>query len=185
MLEIFFIWLWGALLLVPQMLIRVPFFGGELGCITLLVIYTGFTLSLGRGMVAVVGLSLMAETFSYVPPGFLVLTHLIIFSVLQLVVDQILTEAYLTKMIWVFLFYLGNQFLNLWLFGGFSVLDRAPSALGVMLSSSILTALASLPLFILLDVTVRPWLGLFSKQKAQITAADFYQVKSNQRKYLK
>lgn len=184
--DLIFVWLWAIILLVPQQAFRVSLgpLALEFDFVTLLVIYLGFSSSFWKGLVSVIIISLIAEALSFAPLGLIVLSNLIIYVILQLLIDQILTEAYLTKMFWVLMASFTQHILT-----GL-VLDKGGNLFGSLFFWSMSTAnsmgaaLLSFPLFIILDGTRGKWESLFSKQKAQITGADFFAVKSGQRKYL-
>lgn len=185
--DIFFALLWGGVLLIPQSLIVVPFFGArlDLALIPLLVIYIGFNYTFFKGLIVVVSLSYFFEVLSFVPPGLVILTNVILFIGLQLLMDRVLSEAYVTKVLWVFLAYLSYQLLILFSFNqGGIVFTEVQDGL-VFLVHALVTALLSFPLFIILDATYLKWQSLFSKKKAHLTGADFFEVKSSQRKYLR
>ncbi len=185
--DLIFVWLWGIVLLVPQQAFRFSLgpLSLEFDFVTLLVIYLGFSYSFWKGLVGVILLSFVAEALSFTTPGLIVLSHLIIYVLLQLLIDQIVTEAYLTKIFWVMMASFAQHIL-----AGL-VLDKGGTLLGSLFFwsasavNAVVAAFLSFPLFIILDGTREKWSSLFSKQKAQITGADFFAVKSSQRKYLR
>ena len=181
--RIVFIMIWAALLLVPQMLFKFHFFNIPLGIgfIALLVIYEGLSQTFFKGLFSVALITFMAEMFSLAPHGILVLPNLILFVGMQLLIDRLYTEAYLTKAFWAFIFSLAGSFLTAVAFTpeGSPILY---SMAGGLMQSAI-NAVVAFPLFILLDKTCEPWVRFFSSRKAHLTGADLYQAQSSQRKY--
>jgi len=185
MLNTLFIILCGMLLFIPQLSIRFSFFGFplEIGFLTVLIIYVGFTYSFFRGLIAVSLLSFVAETFSLVPHGYLIVANVILFIAIQVLLDQLLSEAYVTKSLWVFLYSLLSQILTGFVLNAETVFLTSSFFWITALIQSGLNGLLSFPLFILLDFLYDGWQTLFSRRRAHLTGADFYQVKSKQRKY--
>lgn len=183
--RVIFLILWALVLLFPQLIIRFSVFDVQFGfsLLTLLIIYAGFNYSFIVGIVSVVVISFLVETFSFIPHGYLIVANLILFVGIQLMSDRIFTEAYITKSLWVFLFSLIAQCLTRFALEPSGIFIGS----GLFWISSIIQSsidgLISLPLFILLDGTYHRWIGLFSRQRAQLTAADLFQVKSKQRRY--
>lgn len=178
---------WGFVLLIPQGFAKIQFFGFsvQMGFVTLFVIYIGFAFPFFRGLLTVVLLALMTESFSLLPPGFLVASYTLLFVILQVLAGQILTESYLTKSLWVFLFYFLDQLLSTLAFDMNPIVVRGGLFWAAAALQSFLGALASLVLFMIWDATWEQWQGWFSPTKAHLTGADFYQVKSSQRKFLR
>ena len=183
--DILFALVWFWILFNGQLAFRIPLPPGnlEFGFVTILVIYAGFRFSFVRGLVMVVLISFIGETFTLVPHGFIILANLILFVGIHLLLDQILSEAYLTKSLWVFLFSFFSQLIT-----GF-VFDPDGAFIGqglfwiISLVQAVLNGVLSFPLFILMDYSHDFWTRLFSRRRAQLTGADFYQVQSKQRKY--
>ncbi len=184
---LFFGFFWGFVLLIPQGFAEIQFFGFALhmGFIPLLVIYTGFSFPFFRGLLTVILLALMVESFSLLPPGFLIVSYSLLFIILQVLAGQILTESYLTKSFWVFLSYFLDQLLGTLAFEANPIIVQGGIFWAAAGLQSFLAALLSLPLFMLLDATWEQWQGWFSPTRAHLTGADFFQVKSSQRKFLK
>ncbi|MBI4412069.1 MAG: hypothetical protein HY541_06265 [Deltaproteobacteria bacterium] len=177
------VWLW--ILFNGQLAFRIPFFHGalELGFVTILVIYVGFRFSFLRGLITVALVSFIAETFTLVPHGFIILAHLILFIGIRLLLDQILSEAYLTKSLWVFLFSFFSRLITGFVFDPEGVFIREGSFWIVSPAQAVLNGILSFPLFIALDASYDLWTRLFSRRRRSLTGADFYQVQSKQRKY--
>lgn len=184
--RIIFLFLWGLVLFFPQLIIHFRIFNFDLGLgfITILVIYAGFTYPFTRGVIATILLGFLYETFSSVSHGHFILTYLILFLVIALIADRIFAEAYLTKSLWVFFFSMIAQplFELVWL-QNFSFVFNGTFWIDAGLQS-LINGIVSFPLFIYLDKTLTKWMYLFARRRASITEADFYQIKSKQRKYL-
>lgn len=186
MIDIIFILSWGFMLLIPERLLRLPLLDipVEFNFTTLLIIYVGFTSTFFKGLISIVILSFILETLSFIPHGYLITTNSILFIMLTLIVDQIMTEAYVTKAFWVFIFSMVSQLLNrLVFFSPELVLDQGFFWL-LSLFNSMICAIISIPLFMIFDLTFEQFKPLFSSRQAHVTGADLYQVKSKQRKYL-
>lgn len=185
MLDILFAFFASVLLYIPQLSFHFSVFGLplEIGFTTLLIIYIGFTFSFWRGLLSVILVSFIAETFSLVPHGYLVTAYVILFISIQIILDEVLAESYLTKSMWV----LGYSFLSQIITGfvfeaGTSFLSSGPFWIGAVLQATF-NGILSFPLFIFLDFLYDRWNSLFSRRKGQLTGADFFQLKSKQRKY--
>ncbi len=182
---LFFI-LWGFLFLIPQSSLRFPFFGFELGIHTnyILVIYAAFTFPFWEGLIGCILVSALLSTLSQIPPSLMIMSNGILFIAIQTIVDRLYTEAYITKTLWVFPFSMMYQFLNAlalnpgWIFWG-----DADSWFHIGLQG-ILDVLISFPMFMILDFTYEFWTRIFSSRRANLTGADMYQVKSQQRKFI-
>lgn len=183
--RVLFYLIWIAILLVPQMAVRISLFDLSLnpGFVLLLVLYISFNETFMAGLISVVLLSYFTGIFSFAPQAYFILNYLIIFVAIQMVIDRIFTEAYLTKSLWVFPLSIFFQFLT-----SFS-LDASRLFLGEgefwfeVLVQAAVNSLVSFPLFIVLDWTYGHWTRIFSRRKAHLTGADLYQAKSNQSKY--
>lgn len=184
--RVIFLILWALVLLFPQLIIRFSVFDVQFGfsLLTLLIIYAGFNYSFVFGMMGVIAISFLVETFSFVPHGYLIVSSLILFVVIQLMSEGIFTEAYITKSSWVFLFSLIAQCLTRFALEPSGVFIGSGLFWISSVIQSLIDGLISLPLFIVLDRTYFKWIKLFSRQRAQFTAADLFQVRSKQRRYL-
>ncbi|MBX7148298.1 hypothetical protein K1X76_04380 [bacterium] len=179
--------IWALILLVPQITVHVAPFGIPLGLglITILVIFVGFEFPAGRGLVAVTIISFMAEVFSRMVHGHIILSHLILFFFIQVVMDKIYTEAYLTKCFWVFIFSITHLlFVGFVLSPNFVELDLGTTLLQILLQS-LVNGVVSFPLLILFDTTFSFWSSASSRRKKSVTGADWFAAKSSQRKYIK
>lgn len=183
--DILFALLWFWFLFNGQLAFRLPIPGGDLefGFITVFVIYLVFQYSFIRGLIAVVLVSFIAETFTLVPHGFIILANLLLFTGIHLLLDQILSEAYVTKAFWVGLFSFIGRLITGFVFDPEGAFAASASFWVIAPVQAVFNGFLSFPLFILLDFTHDLWMGLFSRRRAHLTGADFYQVKSKQRKY--
>lgn len=185
--DFFFSIVCGFILLILQQFVQFHIyqFHFSFGLIPLFIIYIGFTYSFTRGFVSVIFLSLIIEAFSFVPMGYLVVTHLILFTSIQVLEDQMLAESYITKSFWVIVFGTLNFILvRLVVHPVLSLSVESAFWLELVLNI-LIWSVASIPLFIFLDQLHGMWRNRFSMKRADLTGADLYQVKSNQRKYLK
>lgn len=183
--RILFILLWGLILILPQISFRLYIFDLPLGfgLLTLLVIYVGFVFPFVRGLLAVMLLSFVGETFSQVTHGYFILTYAILYIGIQLLADRIYTEAYLTKSLWVLLFSLISQCLTAFVLEPRGLFfERGIFWLQALLQSFI-DCIISFPLFILLDLTLIRWFALFSRRRSNLTGVDLYEAQSKQRKF--
>lgn len=176
-----FVILWGAILILPQILFHFPFTGRTVapGFVTLLVIQAAFTQSFLAGLVGVVVATFLFEIFSSAPHGTIILSHVILFVAIQTVVARIYTESYLTKALWVALFsVLAQLLIN-------HVVRPAGSGLDYweVTASAVGNGLVSIPLLIIMDGSYELWSRVVSPKQASLTGADFYQVRSKQRKF--
>lgn len=177
--------LWMTVLIVPQMTIRFFVFGMSFGpgFAALLVIYAGFAMKLTPGFLSVLFIGFTVETFSGVPHGYFIVSNAILFIIIRLVVDRILTEAYLTKSLWVFLFSFVDQCVNGFVTGYRGVVMTGWVFWAGAFFQSFISAVISLPLFMVLDRSMAGWMNIFTRRKGHLTGADLYQAKSPQRKY--
>lgn len=183
--HILFALLWFWILFNGQLAFRIPLSGGslEFGFVTILVIYAAFRFSFMEGLITVMLASFVAETFTLAPHGFLILANLILFVGIRLVLDQILSEAYLTKSLWVFLFSFFSQMITGFVFDPEGAFVGQKSFWIISPVQAFLNGVLSLPLFILFDYSHDLWMRVFSRRRKQLTGADFFQVQSKQRKY--
>lgn len=177
-----FIILWGAILLLPQVLFHFPFSGKTLApaFITLLVIHAAFTQRFFAGLVGVLVATFLFEIFSASPHGTIILSHVILFVAIQTVVARIYTESYLTKALWVTLFTMMAQLLIN------DVIKPAGTGLeyGEAIVISVANGFLSMPLMMLFDSSYEIWNRVVAPRRANLTGADFYHARSKQRKYI-
>ncbi len=150
---------------------------------TLLVIFTAFSLPFVSGLIAVVMISLVVEVYSGVPHFYFVAVNIALLVSIQLVVDRIFTESYVTKSLWVIPFSFLSQILktlvwapdsSFWISGHFWIESFL---------QALFNGLCAFPFFILMDGGSTLWDSLFPRKRAHLTGADLYQVKNPQRKY--
>lgn len=186
--SVLFAWLSALVLLVPERLFSWAAIGHSWFEIDLLVVwifYLGINFSFGHGLLALLPVSYLLGFYTYQPPILLILSHVILFLLIKILMDQIMTEAYLTKMVWTMFFLVIHGFLiELAFESSFLAIFHLAKWQQVFMTA-LVSGLLSLPLMVVLDYTHTWWLKLLSSRKAQLTAADFYQAKSGQRKYLK
>jgi hypothetical protein len=184
--RILFLTICGIILLFPQMILCIKFAGCDLnlGLITVLVIYAGFSFPFLRGFIAVIIISFILEAMSFVTHGSFILAHLMVYVSIAFLENRIFSEAYTTKSLWVFIFSLINQCLFAltyqksadFLGSGFFWLEAFFQAL--------IQGVVSFPLFIFLDIALDKWMLITSRPRANLTGVDFFQAKSKQRRYL-
>lgn len=184
--KLFFFLLWGFVLLAFQLVLRTHPFGIPVGAgfMTLLVIYAAFTAPFITGMFATIILSWFSGILSGIPPEFIALTHLILFVVIQLFVSRIYSESYVTKSLWIFLFTFAGQFLRSLILDPSGEWAGISSFWGQATLQSVVDALISFPLFVILDQTGEYWRRITSRRQAQLTGADFFAVKSRHRRFI-
>src|SRR3990167_5717473 len=178
--DIFFSIVCGFIFLIIQQLVWFDMadLHFSVGVLPLLIIYIGFMFSFSRGFIAVIFVSLMVETFSFVTPIYLVVPNLILFACIQVLGDQIMAESYLTKSFWVIVFGILNLVLTyLVIHPSLDFPIEGHFWLEAILNV-VLWAAISIPLFIFLDYFHGWWQDRFAMKKANLTGADLYQVKS-------
>lgn len=185
--RILFLTIWALLFLISQLHFRMEV--GEhyfsVNFYLLLVIYAGFNFPFFRGGISVVVISFIFETFSLAPHGFYITGGLVLFLLIHFFVDQLYSEAYITKSAWSFVFCLIGQILIRYMLEGGGVLMNPSSFWIVSLAQSFIDAVVSFPLYIVLDKTLALWMKLGRTREVRLTGADFYQVQSKQRRFLK
>src|SRR3989338_716332 len=175
--KVVFFLLWALILLFFQVGFRFQLgnFVVNFDFLTTMVIYVGFTLPLFSGLITVLVVSILMSAFSIIPQEMIILVNLIIFVSIRFLIEQIYSEAYLTKSIWVFLFSLLSLYL------------RSEDRINLLsiFSQALVNGILSFPLFIVWDKTFFIWLKNISIKRADFSGADFFQVKNTIRKYVK
>lgn len=185
--KILFLTIWAMIFLMNQLHFRMEMGGYSfsINFYLLLIIYAGFNFPFFSGAVSVVMISFIFETFSLTPHGFFITSGLILFFSIHLFVDQLYSEAYLTKSLWSFIFCLMGQVLIRYTLEGGDIFLNPSSFWMVSMIQSFMDTLVSFPLYIVLDKTLMLWMKLGRTKEVRLTGADFYQVQSKQRRFLK
>lgn len=175
--KVVFFLLWSLILLFFQVGFRFQLgnFIVNFDFLTIMVIYVGFTLPLFSGCVTVLGTSILMSAFSVIPQEMVILVNLIIFVSIRFLIEQIYSEAYLTKAVWIFIFSLLSLYL----------LRFEKINLLSIFSQALVNGMLGLLLFIVWDKTFLIWLKIFSIKRADLTGADFFQVKNAHRRFVK
>jgi len=185
--SIIFAWLTALGLMVPERLFSRAATGHalfDLDIIPIWIFYLGVNFSFGSGLIALLPVSYLLGFYSYQSPFVLMMTHVMLFLSIKILMEQIMTEAYLTKMFWTIFFLVINGFLMILAFGSsfLGLLDF--SVWKQILLTALVSGVIGLPLMVLLDSLYALWARLVAPHNANLTGADFYQIKSQQRKYL-
>lgn len=185
--RILFLTVWALVFLIGQLHFRMEVgdTSFSVNFYLLLIIYAAFNFPFFRGAFSIVVISFIFETFSLAPHGFYITGGLILFLLIHLFVDQLYSEAYVTKSTWSFIFCLTGQVLIRYLLEGETVLMSPSSFWVVSLVQSFIDAVVSFPLYIVLDKTLALWMKLGRAKEVRLTGADFYQAQSKQRKFFK
>lgn len=184
--RILFLLVWGALLLVLQLVFRFGIFGFEVGLSlsTILVIYAGLNYPFSSGLVSVALLSYLVEALSGAGHVTIMIPSLILFIAIQLVADRIYAEAYTTKSLSVFVFSLISQWLHFLADRPYGHLVAAGVFWADWVVQSFVDACVSFPLLILLDWSMERWSVIFSRRRGHVSGSHIFEAKSKQRKYL-
>lgn len=169
-----------------QTTFRISFFGITLGLdmFFLLTAFCGMTLPLVQGLISVVIIALLNETLGHVPIGYFVTVHLVVFLAVKLTTEGLFAESYLIKSLCVFTYAIIHQIFTTIVMGYFSTLSSTFSFWVFCILQSLIHALFSFPLFILMDIVFEKWDGFFHRRTSAVTGADLFQIKNKQRKFI-
>lgn len=142
----------------------------HLDLMTLLVLFTAFQFPFIRSLLSAVVLGFLVETFSFYQHGVFIIPYLIVVVIISYIKNFIFSESYLSQAFWIFLIFNFLFFLNPTsgpLFS-YKILDYQ--------ISSLVNAVFSMPLFLILDHLLDLWLAYFNRRRLKIDEADFYQT---------
>lgn len=174
------------LLLFPQSFFRLSISSDlqlNLDFTLILVIYISMSFRFWSGFFSVALVSLLLETFTQLPVFYVFMPYMSLFLLMRFFTEEIYSEAYLTKALWVIpSSFLANFLLAFNYFPDFNFISQFNFWLQ-LLSQSLLNSMSAFILFIVFDFYFDQTLKLFNRKRAQITGVDFLHTKNPDRKF--